>query len=127
MLFLGKFAFKMTFNVSMTQRISCVRQYHGIDHLIALDLRGDERSVFRQLLVNEFYVPAVIQFLDPFIVSHAHTPEKENPGRYFTLSRWLVFLFGAVYGLELLVIAFFPESNPRSLRTWPFVAEPFPF
>ena len=73
-LFLREFTRKMAFYVLVTERVSCLRQYHRIDNLIPFNLRGHKSAVFRQFLVNEFHFPAVLKSLDPLLVWHVHTP-----------------------------------------------------
>src|SRR5208283_1796725 len=67
----------MTFNILMTQRVSCFGQYDRIDYLIPFNLRGDKRPVFRQFLVDEFHLPAVFKFLNPLFVWHVCSPSSE--------------------------------------------------
>src|ERR1700738_2521635 len=55
----------MTFNIFMTQRVSCIGQYDRIDDLIPCKLRGDKCPVFREFLVDEFHFSTVFKCFDP--------------------------------------------------------------
>ena len=108
-LLLPKLALKVAFNIFMTKRVSCFRQYNRIDNLITCKLRGDKRPVFRQFLVDEFYFSAVLKRLDPLFVSHCRISTSRK-------------------------ISVLPErlaQRPRvrfsfHVRIWPCAASPFP-
>ena len=63
----------MAFNIFATKRLSCFGQYDRIDDLITFKLRGDKRTVSRQLLADEFHSSAVFKFLDPLFVLHVRS------------------------------------------------------
>ena len=62
----------MAFNIFTTERVSGFGQYNRIDDLISCKLRGDERPIFRQFLIDELHLPAVIKRFDPLFVWHFH-------------------------------------------------------
>jgi hypothetical protein len=73
----------MTFNIFVTQRVSCFGQDDRIHDLISPDLRGDKRAVFRQLLVDEFHFPAVFECFYPLLVWHVRKdPFKKSVSIY---------------------------------------------
>src|SRR5882724_1675198 len=74
----------MTFNIFMTQGVSCFGQDDRIHGLISPDLRGNKCAVFRQLLVDEFHFPAVFKRFDPLLVWHVRRkdPFKRSVSRY---------------------------------------------
>ena len=58
----------MTFSVPTTERVSGLGEYDRIDDLVPFDLRGDERSVFHEFLVEEFYFSSVSKCFDPLLI-----------------------------------------------------------
>jgi hypothetical protein len=58
---LWKLALETIFNTFATERISRSGQYHQIEELIGSNLRGDNRPVFRQILLEEFHFSAVLK------------------------------------------------------------------
>ncbi len=86
LLLLRKLALEMTFNILMTKRVSCLGQYDRIDDLITCKLSGDECSVSRQFLVDEFHFSAVIKCFDPLFVWHFRISSgKDQSTREYTL------------------------------------------
>jgi hypothetical protein len=81
----------MAFNGFAAEWILCLGQYHRIDDLIPANLRGDERSVFLQFLIDKLHDPAVIECFDPFFVCHLRDPSAQIAGFW----RFLPFLPGA--------------------------------
>ena len=67
----------MTFNIFVTQGVSCFGQDDRIHDLIPPDLRSNKRPIFWQLLVNEFHFPAVFKCFDPLLVWHVRGTSGE--------------------------------------------------
>jgi len=67
----------MAFNVFTIKWLSYFGQYDRIDDLITRKLSGDECSVFRQFLVDEFYSSAVFKGFDPLFVWHVRISSGE--------------------------------------------------
>jgi hypothetical protein len=78
-LLLRKFALETTFNIFSAQWVFGFGQQNRIDDFISRNLRGDERSVVRQFLVNEFHFSAVHKRFDPVFVTHFRFSSSEIP------------------------------------------------
>ena len=88
-----KLALEMAFNIFTSKRISRFGQYHRMDDLIAFQLCGEKRAVFRQFLVDEFHLPAVFKFLDPLVVCHiALAPNEQPTGTFAQVTRFVALL-----------------------------------
>jgi hypothetical protein len=70
----------MTFNIFAAKRVSCLGQYNRIDDFIAGNLRGDNRPIFRQFLVDELHIPAVFKRFDPLFVLHFRFESIQEAG-----------------------------------------------
>jgi hypothetical protein len=69
-LFLRKLGREIAFDIFTTKWVSRVNQYDRIDDLISCDLGGDERTIGRQFLIDEFYLPTICERFDPLFVWH---------------------------------------------------------
>lgn len=79
-LFLRQLVLESTFDFFTTQPGFSLCQYHGIDDLITLQLRGDKRD-FCELIVTKFDPSAVCKCFNPLFVWHFIPPE-ERPSPY---------------------------------------------
>jgi len=86
-LLLCKLVLEVNFNIFPVERISRFGQYDRIDDLIPCKLGGEKRTIFRQLLVDEFYLSAVFECSDPLFVRHCGSSAGEVRGSLVYVGR----------------------------------------